>query len=77
MVDFGYDISDFKDVDSTFGTMRDLEELIAQAKKLGIKVKLICFVFFFRLLSFDKLKKGTIFLIILTGDFGFGSKSHF
>ncbi|KAM0733413.1 Maltase 1 [Formica fusca] len=38
MVDFGYDISDFKDVDPTFGTMRDLEELIAQAKKLGIKV---------------------------------------
>ncbi|XP_072743584.1 maltase 1-like [Anoplolepis gracilipes] len=40
MVDFGYDISDFKDVDPTFGTMQDLEGLIAQAKKLGIKVLL-------------------------------------
>jgi len=38
MVDFGYDISDFKDIDPTFGTMGDLEKLIAQAKKLGIKV---------------------------------------
>lgn len=39
MVDFGYDISDFKDVDKRFGTMQDLEELIAKAKKLGVKVK--------------------------------------
>ncbi|XP_020278781.1 maltase 1-like [Pseudomyrmex gracilis] len=38
MVDFGYDISDFKDVDKRFGTMQDLEELIAKAKKLGVKV---------------------------------------
>ncbi|GAB1869739.1 alpha-glucosidase [Camponotus japonicus] len=38
MVDFGYDISDFKDIDPTFGTMGDLEKLIAQAKKLGIKM---------------------------------------
>ncbi|KMQ89144.1 maltase 1-like protein [Lasius niger] len=38
MIDFGYDISDFKDIDPTFGTMQDLEELTAQAKKLGIKV---------------------------------------
>lgn len=39
MVDFGYDISDFRDVDPKFGTMKDLEELTAQAKKFGIKVK--------------------------------------
>lgn len=38
MVDSGYDISDFKDVDSIFGTIEDLDKLIAEAKKLGIKV---------------------------------------
>lgn len=38
MADFGYDISDFRDVDPTFGTMADLEELFAKANALGIKI---------------------------------------
>lgn len=38
MVDFGYDISDFKDIDKTFGSMADFENLLARAKELGIKV---------------------------------------
>ena len=37
-VDYGYDISDFTEVDEIFGTNADLEELFAEAKKLGIKV---------------------------------------
>lgn len=38
MVDFGYDISDFKDIDPIFGTMKDFEDLIAKAKELDIKI---------------------------------------
>lgn len=38
MVDFGYDISDFKDVDPIFGTIKDLEDLTAEAKKQNLKV---------------------------------------
>ncbi|XP_062551537.1 maltase 2-like [Armigeres subalbatus] len=38
MKDFGYDISDFKDVDPLFGTLDDLKELFVKAKELGIKV---------------------------------------
>lgn len=38
MVDFGYDISDFRDIDPAFGSMQDLEALTQKAKKLGIKV---------------------------------------
>lgn len=37
-VDFGYDISDFTEIDEIFGTNEDIEELFAEAKKLGIKV---------------------------------------
>ncbi|XP_001604459.1 maltase 1 [Nasonia vitripennis] len=40
MVDFGYDISDFRAIDKTYGTMEDLEQLTAKAKKLGVKVVL-------------------------------------
>ncbi len=40
MVDNGYDISDFEDVNPEFGTMDDLDNLIAQAKMRGIKVVL-------------------------------------
>ena len=39
MKDFGYDISDFRDVDPIFGTVKDLENLLSKAHKLGIKVK--------------------------------------
>jgi alpha-glucosidase len=37
-VDYGYDISDFTQVDPIFGTNADLEELFREAKLLGIKV---------------------------------------
>lgn len=38
MVDFGYDISDFKDIDPIFGTTEDLQDLTAEAKKRNLKV---------------------------------------
>ena len=37
-VDYGYDISDFDEVDPMFGTNAELEELFREAKLLGIKV---------------------------------------
>ncbi|XP_063995478.1 maltase 1-like [Diachasmimorpha longicaudata] len=38
MVDFGYDISDFKQIHPNYGTEADFEMLIARTKQLGIKV---------------------------------------
>ncbi|XP_066589762.1 maltase 1-like [Prorops nasuta] len=38
MVDFGYDISDFKDIDPAYGTIEDFTDMIKRAKELGIKV---------------------------------------
>lgn len=38
MVDMGYDIEDFYEVDPIFGTMKDIEDLFAEAKKLEIRV---------------------------------------
>ncbi|XP_050079089.1 uncharacterized protein LOC126565930 [Anopheles maculipalpis] len=38
MADFGYDIADFRNVDPIFGTMADLDRMVAKAKQLGIKV---------------------------------------
>lgn len=36
--DNGYDISDYQDIDPMFGTLRDMEELISEAKKKGIRI---------------------------------------
>lgn len=36
--DNGYDISDYKDIQSEFGTMADFDELLAEAKKRGIRI---------------------------------------
>ena len=36
--DNGYDISDYRAMNPDFGTMEDLEELIAQAEKRGITI---------------------------------------
>lgn len=38
MLDFGYDISDYCDVDPRFGTLADFDNLVAQAHRLGLKV---------------------------------------
>lgn len=38
MKDFGYDVSDYDDVDPTFGTLADFDALIHQAHSLGLKV---------------------------------------
>lgn len=37
-VDFGYDITNHIDVDPVFGTMNDIEELIAKAKEKGLRI---------------------------------------
>ena len=38
MKDFGYDISDYCDVDPMFGTLADFKALVARAHELGLKV---------------------------------------
>ena len=38
MADFGYDISDYTNIDPLFGTLRDFDNLIAAAHQRGIKV---------------------------------------
>jgi alpha-glucosidase len=38
MADFGYDVSDHTDVDPSFGTLADLDDLVARAHGAGIRV---------------------------------------
>lgn len=38
MTDFGYDISDYRDVDPDFGTLEDFQRLLHEAHSKGIKV---------------------------------------
>ena len=38
MKDFGYDVSDYCDVDPSFGTLADFDALLARAHELGLKV---------------------------------------
>lgn len=40
MADFGYDISDFRDIQAEYGTMEDFDNLLAECKKLGLKLVL-------------------------------------
>jgi alpha-glucosidase len=37
-VDFGYDVSDYTDIDPMYGTMADFDRMVAEAKKRDIKV---------------------------------------
>jgi len=38
MLDFGYDVSDYRDVDPMFGSLGDFDALISRAHELGLKV---------------------------------------
>lgn len=37
-VDFGYDVADYRDIDPQYGTLADMDRLIAEARKRNIKV---------------------------------------
>jgi alpha-glucosidase len=38
LADFGYDVSDYRDVDPVFGTLQDFDELVAQAGERDVQV---------------------------------------
>lgn len=38
MKDFGYDVSDYRQIDGIFGNMEDFETLVSEAHKLGLRV---------------------------------------
>jgi len=38
MKDFGYDVSNYRDIDPIFGTLEDFDRLVARAHELGLKV---------------------------------------
>lgn len=38
MIDFGYDVSDYCDIDTVFGTMNDFKKLLQEAHSRGIRV---------------------------------------
>jgi len=38
MKDFGYDISDYREIDPMFGTLQDFERLVERAHQLGLRV---------------------------------------
>ena len=38
MKDYGYDVSDYRDVDPMFGTLKDFDALVAKAHALGLRV---------------------------------------
>jgi alpha-glucosidase len=40
MADFGYDVSDYTDIHPLFGTLKDFDELLAEAHQRGIRVLL-------------------------------------
>ncbi|CAO1421776.1 unnamed protein product [Diamesa tonsa] len=40
MADFGYDISDFRDIQDEYGTMDDFDNLLAECNRLGLKLVL-------------------------------------
>ncbi|AWM05761.1 alpha-amylase family glycosyl hydrolase [Bradyrhizobium symbiodeficiens] len=40
MVDFGYDVADYCDIDPCFGTLADFDDLLRQAHRRGLKVLL-------------------------------------
>ena len=38
MKDFGYDVSDYRQVDPLFGTLQDFDDMITEAHHLGTQV---------------------------------------